>query len=58
MNIEQLRDEVINDALDTCIEDHGYLKSILQSYFANESDERIIQLHNEAFAYGDRYHEL
>lgn len=53
MNIEQLRDEV-----DTCIEDHGYLKSILQSYFANESDERIIQLHNEAFAYGDRYHEL
>jgi hypothetical protein len=52
MNIEQLIDELVDDALDTCLEDVGYLKSILQSYFAIETDERIKQLHNEAV--GDR----
>ena len=52
MNIDVLRDELVNDCLDTCLSDTGYLKSIIQYYYSNNTDDEIIKLHNDAF--GDR----
>lgn len=52
MNIEQMREELVDDALDTCLNDTGYLKSILQSHYNSFGDHIIEQLYNEAF--GDR----
>jgi len=52
MNIDVLRDGLVNDCLDTCLNDEGYLKSIIQSYYSNNTDDEIIKLHNDAF--GDR----
>lgn len=52
MNIENMKDELVDDCLDTCLSDTGYLKSIIQSYYNSYSDDNIVQLHNDAF--GDR----
>lgn len=52
MNIESMKDELIEDCLDTCLSDTSYLKSIIQSYYNSYSDDNIVQIHNDAF--GDR----
>ena len=52
MNIENMKDELVEDCLDTCLSDTGYLKSIIQSYYNSYSDDNIVQIHNDAF--GDR----
>ncbi len=52
MNIDVLRDELVNDCLDTCLSDTDYLKSIIQSHYSNNTDDEIVKLHNDAF--GDR----
>lgn len=38
-SLEQMRDAIIEDAFDTCLNDSGYLKSILQDYFS-DMDEK------------------
>jgi hypothetical protein len=52
VNIDVLRDELVEDCLDTCLNDTGYLKSIIQDNFRTYSDDDIIKLHHDAF--GDR----
>ena len=40
-SIEEMRDAIVEDAFDTCLTDSGYLKSILQDYFSDISEEMI-----------------
>ena len=36
-----MRDAIVEDAFDTCLTDSDYLKSILQDYFSDISEEMI-----------------
>ena len=40
-SIEEMRDAIVEDAFDTCLTDSDYLKSILQDYFSDISEEMI-----------------
>ena len=46
---EQLLNEVIEDAVDTCVNDTGYLRSMLREHFGNMSHDEIKKLHDDAF---------
>ena len=48
-NIQTLKQDLIDDAFETCLNDSGYLVSILKSYFNTYPDERIKELHKDAF---------
>ena len=41
LSIEEMRDAIVEDAFDTCLNDSGYLKYILQDYFSDISEEMI-----------------
>jgi|694.fasta_scaffold71661_8 hypothetical protein len=47
--IEQKRDAVINDTFDTCLNDSGYLLSVIQDLYRDKSDEEIERAYNDAF---------
>lgn len=47
--IEQITDELIDDAMDTCMNDSGYLRSILRSYFSAAGEEERRRWHADAF---------
>lgn len=51
--IETITDELVDDAVDTCMQDSGYLRSILQCYFEAMSDEERRKAHSEAFGEGE-----
>lgn len=44
-----LLNEVIDDAVDTCVNDTGYLRSLLRDFYSNMSYDEIRKLHNDAF---------
>ncbi len=48
-NIQTLKQDLIVDALESCLNDSAYLASILKSYFDTYSEERIKELHKDAF---------
>lgn len=48
-DIQALKQDLIDDAFDTCLNDSGYLASILKSYFDTYPDERIKEMHKDAF---------
>lgn len=48
-NIHTLKQELIHDALDTCLNDSAYLVSILKCYFDSQSEEDILRMHQDAF---------
>jgi formate dehydrogenase maturation protein FdhE len=48
-NSEQLLNEVIEDAVDTCVNDTGYLRSLLRYFYSSMSYDEIRKLHNDAF---------
>jgi DUF1680 family protein len=54
-DIERLLDEVIDDAVDTCMNDSGYLRSLLREHFSNMTHDEIRKLHNDAFDYDEDY---
>ena len=47
--LDQITDELVEDALDTCIVDSNYLRSLLQVYFKNMSEEERRKQHADAF---------
>jgi formate dehydrogenase maturation protein FdhE len=47
--IETILDEVVDDAVDTCMNDSGYLRSLLRDHFSNMSHDEIRKLHHDAF---------
>jgi hypothetical protein len=52
MNIDTMRDELIDDCLDTCLNDVGYLRSVIQDKYNSFGDIIIEQLYQQTF--GDR----
>lgn len=48
-DIQTLKQDLIDDAYDACLNDSGYLASILKSYFDTYPDERIKEMHKDAF---------
>ena len=51
--IEGKREDVLNDMLDTCLNDSNYLKSLLQELLNGKSEEEINKMYDDAF--GDLY---
>lgn len=49
MNLDKIKEELVDDAFDTCINDSSYLISILQSYFKTFSEEDLRKMHKDAF---------
>lgn len=48
-HIDQILDELVDDAADTCSNDHGYMKSLLRRYFAQLTEDQQRKLHEDAF---------
>lgn len=46
---EQLIDDLVDDAFDTCLNDSSYMLSILQSYFKGMTEEQLQKMHSDAF---------
>ena len=55
MKYEQMVDEVVEDAFDTCLNDSAYMKSLLREYFNTMSLDEIKKLHNDAFGSEELY---
>lgn len=49
---DKLFEEVLDDTVDTCLNDVDYMKSLLRDHFNNMSHNDIRKLHHEAF--GDK----
>ena len=47
--IEEKREAVLDDMLDTCLTDRGYLKSLLQNMINKKSEEEINKMYDDAF---------
>lgn len=47
--IQTLKQELIHDAFESCLNDSTYLASILKSYFDSYPDERIKEMHKDVF---------
>lgn len=57
MNLDKIKEELVSDAFDTCINDSSYLISILQTYFNTFSEEDLCKMYADAFDTGDDYEE-
>lgn len=55
MNLDIIKDDLVSDAFDTCINDSRYLVSILQAYFNTFSEEDLRKMHSDAFDTRDEY---
>ena len=47
--LEQLREELIDDMVDTCTNDYGYLRSVVQDYVSSMDEGEIRRRHQCAF---------
>lgn len=47
--LNQITEDLIDDALDTCRNDFGYMKSILRSYFEGMTEDERRKAHQDAF---------
>lgn len=55
MNLDTIKNELVSDAFDACINDSSYLISILQKYFNTFSEEALRKMHSDAFDTGTEY---
>ena len=53
MDIDTIKNDLVSDAFDTCINDTGYLISLLQTYFGTFSNEELRKMHDDAFDTGE-----
>ena len=49
MDIDTIKNDLVSDAFDTCINDSSYLIAILQTYFGTFSNEELRKMHDDAF---------
>ena len=47
--LEQLREELIDDTIDSCTNDYGYLRSVVQAYIHQMGEKEVRSRHQSAF---------
>ena len=55
MDIDTIKNDLVSDAFDTCINDSSYLIAVLQTYFGTFSNEELRKMHDDAFNTGEAY---
>jgi DUF1680 family protein len=50
ISLEQITDELINDSVDSCMNDEGYLRSVLRAYFESMNEAERRKCHKETFS--------
>jgi len=50
VDMDDMREMVVDDVFDSCLNDSKYMYSVLTAYYATMSEETIKQLYKEAFS--------
>lgn len=51
--LQTITDELVADAVDTCLQDSGYMRSLIRVYFENKDEVTLREEHADAFAHLD-----
>ena len=46
---DTIQDELIDDVVDACMQDEGYLRSIIRSYFETFTEDELREMHAAVF---------